>query len=101
MRHQYKAYKFGKFEDQLKSLQNTISGRNSRKNEDSEAFENYLSHNKPSTKSHIGYIPYQDSIVQELLLEKLQEGLDKSTGGKGLWESRSEYWQFPLKISEA
>ena len=67
--------------------------------DDFEAFESFKSNHPTSHFSHQGYIQYQGSDAQELLLKDIEDWLHETLGKKNLWGFRCEYYeQFPLNV---
>jgi hypothetical protein len=98
LHQEFALYSFEKFPNRLQALREKIKDLDSRAEEDYLAFENYKQNHKPSLFSHKGYIQWQGSSAQELLLEDLDGYLeDPSKKPKDLWMSREEYRnEFPL-----
>jgi hypothetical protein len=98
MRPETSLYSYAKFSSRLSSLRKTIKDANTRAEDDEEAFENYKQNHAPSSFSHKGYIQWQGSEAQELLLEDMEAGLHEQLEKKELWLSRKEYCEnFPLR----
>jgi hypothetical protein len=97
MCEEFAKYDFGKFGDRLSQIRKKIAELNSRAKDDELAFENYKQHHKPSLFSHKGYVQWQGSTAQDMLLDDMERGLHQQMTPKELWESRKEYTdQFPL-----
>lgn len=90
-------YDFGKFAGRLSALRKKVHELNDRAAQDLEAFQVYKSNHKPSLFSHKGYIQWQGSDSQELLLLDIENGKHKEMEPRHLWSSRPEYMnEFPL-----
>jgi hypothetical protein len=97
MDEEFLKYDYGKFKDRLSRLRTKIHQLNDRAKDDLEAFENYKSNHKPSLFSHKGYIQWQGSDAQELLLDDIAKNMHKTMKPEELWLSRNEYKnEFPL-----
>jgi hypothetical protein len=97
MDEEFAKYDFGLFKQRLSALRQKVHELNDRAKNDLEAFETYKSNHKPSLFSHKGYIQWQGSTSQELLLLDIENGKHKQISPKDLWASRSEYYdEFPL-----
>jgi hypothetical protein len=97
MDEEFVKYDYGKFKNRLSQLRAKIEGLNNRAKDDLEAFENYKANHKPSLFSHYGYVQWQGSEAQDLLLEDIQKEKHKEMTPRELWLSRSEYQnEFPL-----
>jgi hypothetical protein len=92
-------YSFRRFASRLKAVREKIRENCNRADKDLAAFENYKRNHSPSIFSHKGYIHYQGSTAQELLLEDLENYTkDPEMQPYDLWISREEYRnEFPLE----
>ena len=78
-----------------------MKGKTSRADEDQEAFDRFVRNNEVSFFSKKGYIQWQGSESQRLLLEDIEAGkLEEFAGNKKDWYlSRPEFYnEFPLKV---
>jgi hypothetical protein len=62
-----------------------------------EAFKNYIANHKPAEKSRKGYIQWQGSRAQTLLLDDIKAGRHKTMTKEKLYKSKPEYQELPLK----
>jgi hypothetical protein len=92
-------YDYSKLSSQLRGLRTTIATLMDREEEDQQDFAAYVSNHPASSFLHHGYIEYQGSEAQELLLQDVEDKLHKTMGKKALWMFRSEYHlNFPLRV---
>jgi hypothetical protein len=92
-------YHYSKFSRRLGSLRTTITELIDREKEDHQDFAAYVSNHPASSFSHHGYIQYQGSEAQELLLQDIEDKLHETMGKKALWAFRTEYHlNFPLGV---
>ena len=101
MHPEYSAYDYKKFASRLSSIRNTIKKLNNRADEDQDAFNCFVQNNDVSYYSKKGFIQWQGSESQKLLLEDINAGLHIHYAGnrKGWYLSRPEYYdEFPLKV---
>jgi hypothetical protein len=93
----FSLYSYEKFHDRLARVRAEIKHNKNRAVEDLNAFQIYMRNHEVSYFSHKGYIQWQGSNAQDLLLDDMLNGLHIGMKPKTLWESRSEYYeQFPL-----
>ena len=100
-RLEYAAYDFKKFSSWLNSIRKSIKGLASRANQDQEAFDLFVQNNEVSLFSKKGYIQWQGSESQRLLLKDIEAGkLEEFAGNKKDWYlSRPEFYnEFPLNV---
>ena len=97
---EFKLYDYEKFYSRLYTLRCTIKDLNNRARLDQEAFENFVANHAVSMSSHKGYMQWQGSEAQQLLLQDIEEGVVESYATKKeLHESRPEYYEnFPLDV---
>lgn len=95
---EFAKYRYDKFRSRLNGIRDRIKDMDNRAASDEAAYENYKQNHQPSLFSHKGYIQYQGSTAQELLLMDLDDFIaDGTMKPKDLWASRQEYMdQFPL-----
>ncbi|MEL7338866.1 MAG: hypothetical protein AAGM67_00165 [Bacteroidota bacterium] len=95
---EFAKYRYDIFRHRLNAIRNKIKDMDSRAALDEVALENYKANHKPSLFSHKGYIQYQGSTIQELLLDDLAGfQQDPNMKPKDLWMSRQEYMdELPL-----
>jgi hypothetical protein len=101
MREEYGEYDPDKFRSRLKSLRDAIRVSNTRADDDFAALETYrtLHKEKVSLFSPHGYIEFQGSEAQRLLLKDIADDLHVSMSKLDLYSSRPEYFnQFPLNV---
>ena len=99
MRPEYAQYSYDKFSSRLSSLRKTISVNKDRAESDRMALAKYIQNHPVSTISHKGYIEWQNSIAQILLLEDIESNLHVSMGIRELHGFRPEYYEeFPLSV---
>ena len=99
MRPEYAKYHYDKFSSRLSSLRKTVKDCIERQKLDQEAFDNYKrNHKEVAYYSHHGYIQWQGSKAQELLLQDIEDGRHLE-GKMNLWALRPQYYEnFPLKV---
>ena len=100
MHPQYAEYSHAKFPGRLKSIQNTITKLNSRAEDDQKSFDLFVKNNEISYHNSKGFIQWQGSEAQSLLLEDINDGTFKTYGSnkKDFYGSRPEYYNnFILK----
>ena len=98
-RPEFKKYHYSKFSSRLSSLRNTIKSKDSRKELDQEAFDNYVANHPISYFSHKGYIQWQGSDAQELALEHIKENRHNEGKWKDWHEEYPEFYQnFELAV---
>ena len=101
MHPEYADYDFQKFSNRLSSIRKTVTELKDRAVEDQKAFDLFVRNNEVSLFSYGGYIEWQGSRSQQLLLEDIEAGkLEEYAGNKKEWYlSRPEYYnEFPLKV---
>ena len=92
-RPEFKQYHYSKFSSRLSSLRSTIASKDSRKELDQEAFDNYVANHPISYFSHKGYIQWQGSDAQELALEHINENRHNEGKWKDLFKEHPELYQ--------
>ena len=100
MHPQYAEYSHAKFPGRLKSIQNTITKLNSRAEDDQKSFDLFVTNNEISYHNSKGFIQWQGSEAQSLLLEDTNDRTFKTYGGnkKDFYGSHPEYYNnFILK----
>jgi hypothetical protein len=99
MHPEFAEYDYEKFSRRLSSLRQIIKKFESRSRDDQEAFENFKNHHPPSLYSHKGYIQWQGSEAQELLLQDMEDKKHETMGKEELYREQREYYkQFPLHV---
>jgi hypothetical protein len=99
MHEEFAEYDYEKFSSRLSSLRKIIKDADNRAQADQEAFENFKNNHPVSLYSHKGYIQWQGSEAQELLLQDMEEKLHETLGKKELYGSRREYYEeFSLSV---
>ena len=98
-RPEFQQYHYSKFSSRLSTLRNTIASKDSRKDLDQEAFDNYVANHPISYFSHKGYIQWQGSDAQELALKHIQENRHNEGKWKDWHEEYPEFYQnFELSV---
>lgn len=99
MHPEFAEYDYEKFSSRLSSLRKIIKDADNRARADQEAFENFKNNHPVSLFSHKGYIQWQGSEAQELLLQDMEQKLHETLGKMELYGTRREYYeQFPLSV---
>ena len=92
MHEQYAEYKFEKFEDRVEAARKKDVELNDRAEKDAKALEAFMEHNEVSHFTSRGFIQWQGSEAQELLLEDIAEKMHITMGYKRLFLERFAYW---------
>jgi hypothetical protein len=91
-------YRKSKLESRFKSLLKTVEKDKSRAEADKIAFDDFASRAIPSLTSHLGYVQWQGSEAQALLLADIEAGKHLTMTKQQLWLSNEEYSRnFPLQ----
>jgi hypothetical protein len=94
---EFSLYSYEKFPERLARIRAEIKHNKNRAIDDLAAFKRYMQNHEVSYFSHKGYIQWQGSDAQDMLLDDIMNGLHIGNKPKKLWESRPEYFeQFPL-----
>ena len=97
MHEDYKKYHYSKFSGRVARMRSLIDERESRKDLDQQAFDNYVSSHQISFFSHKGYIQWQGSDAQEFALEDIKNNVHNTTKWKVWHGQRREFYEhFPL-----
>lgn len=93
-------YFYSKFSQRLGSLRTTIKEEKKRKALDQEAFDNFIqNHPSRALLSKKGYIQWQGSEAQKLLLDDIAANRHTTMSKSDLYGSRREYYEnFPLDV---
>ena len=93
-----KKYDYKKFSSRLSTVRASCKAWFSRAKEDEPLVMSFIEKYPFSTQSSKGYIEYQGSEAQKLLLKDIDDGVHLTMTKKKLWASRPEYYEnFPLK----
>ena len=101
MHPEYAAYDYEKFSSRLASIRKTVKEMNTRADEDQEAFDIFVRNHDVSLFSKMGFIQWQGSESQRLLLDDIKAGKhNEFVNNKKEWYlSRPEYYnEIPLKV---
>ena len=99
MHPEHAEYHYSEFSGRVGSLRTTLASRNDRAEEDQNHFSAYVIAHPASAFTHKGYIQWQGSEAQELLLLDMEANLHETMGKQDLYGSRSEYYlNFPLAL---
>jgi hypothetical protein len=107
MRVEYAVYDYDKFSRRLAAIRSQIKILETRAQVDQQAFDTFVANHPISLYSQKGYIQWQGSDAQKLLMEDLKNkthdltvkgGKNKDGGYRRLFNSRPEYHEeFPFK----
>ena len=100
MHPEYKEYHYDKFSARLSSLRAIVRKDHARADSDKLSFNVFVQNHEVSLFSNRGgYIQWQGSSAQKLLLQDIEDGLLETLSKKDIWISREEYCgNFPLKV---
>lgn len=101
MHPEYAAYDYEKFPSRLASIKKTVREMNTRADDDQEAFDVFVQNHDVSLFSKKGFIQWQGSESQRLLLEDIEAGkhIEFANNKKEWYLSRPEYYdEIPLKV---
>jgi hypothetical protein len=88
---EFAEYDYEKFLSRLSSLRKIIKDADNGAWADQEAFGNFKNNHRVSLVSHKGYIQWQCSEAQELLLQDMEQKLNETLGKMELYGTRREY----------
>lgn len=99
-RPEFSEYLYDKFSSRLSSLRKSLQDKKDRAAWDQEAFEIFKGkHPVLARFSRHGYIQWQGSDAQRLLLKDIEDGKHKTQSRKDLYGSKPEYYnEFPLDV---
>ena len=94
MHEDYADYLFDEFEGRLETLRLLHESYISRAEEDCDALANFIANHEVSQVTYKGYIQWQGSPAQELVIQDIDQDLHIERGYRAMYDSRQEYFKY-------